>query len=166
MLNLLSESGIRNPVALLIPLLATLTVSCSSATEPPADSSYSGEFDPPLLALATHDCDRFLTGATLLLADTEPMSNLDFGDGDFDRTVNLTEDCSRSGGEVSSLKDVISGEYVISDTTVLFGSPSITSFPDFRATFDAEFLRLDLPSDDAWPELTSATLELGPRQPL
>lgn len=165
MSGLLSGSWPEPRKLLAIGLLGVTFTACSSSTGPdPSEASYSGVFDPPRLALATENCDRFLTGATLILGDDTGVQN-EFAAGYFELSVDLTDDCSPGGGETSTWREVISGEYAFTDSTLVFGSP-LTSFPEFSATFDEQFVRLELPPHQAWPALTSVTIELGPREPL
>lgn len=150
---------------LAIGLLVATFSACSSSTGPdPSRASYSGVFDPPYLALATENCDRFLTGATLILGDDTGVQN-EFAAGYFELSVDLTDDCSRGGGETNTWREVISGEYNFVESTLVFGSP-LTTFSEFSGTFDEQFVRLELPPRQEWPALTSVTLELGPREPL
>lgn len=157
----------RRPAVLLLVLLAWAVAACGSATDPddPSDASYSGQFDPPLLALATEECDRFLTDATLFLSDQESSQSF-LGEKVFELSVGLEEDCTRGDGEITQSRRVLTGEYLaVEDGTLLFGAP-LTSFPEFRGTFDGEFVELELPDDQAWPALGEVSVELGPRTAL
>jgi hypothetical protein len=137
--------------------IATLVAiaSCNSSTGPPDPSgaSYSRAFDPPRIVMATENCDRLLTYGILSL-----------GEGDFDLSVNLIDDCSRGGGGHDFWEVLILGQYTVRDTLLSF-NPEVGKTPPFSGTFDAEYVRLELPPRPDSLSILPISLELGPRAP-
>lgn len=99
----------------------------------PADS-YADGFSPGILIYATVNCDRRLTHAVL------SMNRL----GDFDLSINITDDCSRSGGGYGYGEVLILGSYTWADSNLHF-TPEAGGTGPFPGTFDSDSVRLTLP---------------------
>ena len=117
-------------------LAALASVTCSTEAEPmlkPGDA-YADDFSPGVLIYATVNCDRRLTHAVL------SMNHL----GDFDLSINITDDCSRSSGGYAYGEVLILGRYTWADSSLHF-TPEAGGTGPFPGTFDSDSVRLTLP---------------------
>jgi hypothetical protein len=127
----------KSAAPFLLTLAALVSAACGTHTEPipePADS-YAAEYDPGVLIYATVNCDRLLTHALLA------MNRL----GDFDLSINIIDDCSRSGGGYGYGEVLILGTYTWADSTLQF-TPATGGTGPFSGTFDSDSVRLTLPA--------------------
>lgn len=132
-----------------------LLVACGtdpSAAEELLQGTYGAEYDPPIAAGATVNCDRSIPHAVLSMNDQ----------GDFDLSVNTIDDCTRAGGGFNFSEVLHLGTYTRQGTLLSF-TPDSASAPLFTGTLEGEFVRLTLP-----PEAGVANIELellvGPRE--
>ena len=138
-------------------ILYMLALGCGQEPEPPdpGDAVYAADFTPGRLVYATVSCDRFLTHAILSLSRRVHS---------FDLSVNLTDDCSRSGGGFAFGQVLVLGTYAATDTLVSF-TPTSGATPPFTAGFDGTYMRVTLPARSDSLAATPIMLQLGPRQP-
>jgi hypothetical protein len=142
----------------ILTLPVAVLASCNSPEEAPpdpGDASYSMPYDPPLLVDVTSRCDRLLAYAIVSLGRRFQS---------FDLSVNMYDDCRRSGGGFASWGVLILGRYSVSDTSLTF-TPDSPGTPPFSGAFDAMYVRLMLPprADSLAP--TAIPVELGPKMP-
>ena len=136
---------------------AVLALSGCSDSGPQFDPSgtYSVAYPTPgPLIYAMPNCDRYLQYAITSL-----------GRGSFELSMNVFEDCRRTGNGYSSWEVLVLGRYTAADTTLMFNPQSPGTAP-FPGTFDRSFIRLTVP---ARPDSLAATpihIELGPKQTL
>lgn len=154
------SSGVHVPtqLRLLRCLLAVTVLACGSEPSPPQDpliqGSYGAMWDPPLLVGPTGSCIRSIPHAVLSMNDL----------GDFDLSVNTTDDCIGDTGH-----EFIFGEVLLLGTytrqgAVLSFTPDEASAPLFTGTIEGEYVRLALPHTTG---VAGSDIELvvGPREP-
>lgn len=123
-------------------------------TEPDGEhlavTTYHTDFDPPQPAGATTNCDRMILRALLILTEH----------GNFELSINVIDDCTRSGEGFDSFEVYRFGDYTRQGNSLVFVPDPNT--PGFPATLDGEFIVLRLPPSLG---LSSFDLELriGPR---
>lgn len=153
------SGGPRSPVSHRLTFCAAallvLGPACRSSTGPPdpGGASYSVVYDPPRVVFATVNCDRSI-----------PYAIISLGRGDFGLSINIIEDCSRSGGGFSFGEVLILGSYSVRDTTLSF-VPEEARTPPFSGSFDASYVRITVPARTDSLAATPILVELGPRQP-
>ena len=135
----------RLVLALLLPLLACGT-DPSNSTEAPFSADYSKGFEPPLLVAGPPGCDRLITYATLGLQR----------DWMFDFSINVSDDCRRSGQGAPYFGLQRRGSWEIQGDTVLFRV--IDVIPTFGGQRDGDTFVLRLPPNFAG--LTNNKMEL------
>ena len=117
---------------------AALLAALACGTEPPPplvpDGTYADFYDPGHLIYATLNCDRLLTHALFAL-----------GSGDFELSINITNDCTRVGAGYGFGEVLILGTYTRVDSTLTL-TPDEASTSPFTGTFDRDSVRLMLPA--------------------
>lgn len=135
-------------------LIVGLTVSCSASTGPdPGGAVYAVDYTPGRLVSATAGCDRFVTHAVLGLGRAERG---------FELSINLYDDCTRTGGGFEFWEVLVLGHYAIDDTLLAF-TPESGATPPFTGAFDTTHVRLTLPPRPDSLAAAPIALELGPR---
>lgn len=134
--------------------LALLLAACDSQPDPAG--TYGTEYDPPVVIYATVNCDRLVPHAVLSLGGRVR---------DFDLSINVVEDCSRSGGGFSFWEVLLLGSYTVAGRTLAFTMDSATA-PTFSALFDGTHVTLTLPPTIDSLAPVEVVLRVGPRSPL
>jgi hypothetical protein len=118
-------------------ILTLAALGCSTESEPPPEpaGTFSDAYDPGRLIYATVNCDRRLTYAIL------DMNHL----GDFDLSINVIDDCTRSGGGLGFGEVLMLGTYTRESSTLHF-TPESGGTGSFQGTFDADSVRVTLPA--------------------
>jgi hypothetical protein len=119
---------------------------------PDPSGTYSAAYTTPRSLLTTTLCDRFLQYAIISL-----------GRGGFDLSMNVFQDCRRSGNGYASWEVLILGHYTAIDTTLVL-TPESRATPTFTGTFDGEYIRLNIPSRPDSLGQFPFGVELGPKQ--
>jgi hypothetical protein len=141
-----------------LPSLCAATVlalgSCrDTGPEPDPSGTYSVAYPTPgPLIYSTTNCDRYLQYAITSL-----------GRGSFELSINVFEDCRRTGNGYASWEVLVLGRYTTVDTTLMFTPESPGTAP-FPGTFDRSFIRLTVPARTDSLASTPIHIELGPKQ--
>jgi len=131
------------------------TVACATGPEPPqAAGTYSRDFAPPQVIHATATCDRLLTYAVL------SMNRL----GDFDLSINITNDCTPAGAGYSYGEVLILGKYARAGTSLQF-TPNPGNTGPFSGSLSADTAYVTLPARPDSLAATSLDLQLPRRAP-
>jgi hypothetical protein len=117
------------------------------------DGLYETAYDPPPVTRLISGCDRMLSRVLLIITAR----------GTFELSINVIDDCSRSGEGFSYFEICRHGGYYLDGSELTF-QPN-TGAPAFPGTLEGEYIRLLLP-----PALELAVSELevrvGPRSDL
>jgi hypothetical protein len=106
-------------------LLTACGTDPTTAPEELLQGSYGAQYDPPLAAGATTNCDRSIPHAVLGVNDL----------GDFDLSVNTIDDCTRAGGGFEFSEVLHLGSYTRQGALLSF-TPDSASAPLFTGTLE------------------------------
>jgi hypothetical protein len=102
--------------------------------QPDPSGTYSEAYSTPgPLIYSTTTCDRYLQYAITSL-----------GQGAFELSMNVFEDCRRTGNSYSSWEVWIRGTYTTADTTLAF-TPVTPGTAPYAGTFDDTSMRITVP---------------------
>ena len=121
----------------------------------PGDASYSTVYDPPRIVGTSPQCDRLMTYAIMSLGRRFHT---------FELSINLIDNCSRSGGGYTYWESLILGDYTSTGGQFVL-IPDTTRMPRFAGTFDGTYVRFTLPANPDSLAPTPVEMQLGPRQP-
>jgi hypothetical protein len=136
------------PALVSLLLLAACATDYMGPYQAPFAADYSAGFDPPLLVPGPPGCDRFITYATLGLQR----------DGMYDFTINVVDDCRRSGQGAPYFGLQRRGRWEVQGDTVLFEVSDVIS--TFGGERDGDAFVLRLPPSFAGITTTKMELRL------
>jgi len=119
--------------------MALVIGGCGDAGTQPGQPDPSGTYSVPYptpgpLIYALPNCDRYLQYAII-----------DLGQGTFDLSMNVFEDCRRTGNGYDHWMVEVFGRYTVADTTVTF-TPAAPGMGLFPGTFSEGSMRITVPA--------------------